>query len=54
LLQAVLRDGRVFISSTRVHGQFTLRAAILHFRTHRAEVDHLLEVLGRAARSLSA
>ena len=45
VLKAVQQDGRIFISSTRLNGQFTLRAAILHFRTHKAEVDHLLGLL---------
>jgi glutamate/tyrosine decarboxylase-like PLP-dependent enzyme len=49
LLEAVHEDGRVFISSTRLGGEFTLRAAILHFRTHRAEVDYLLELLRQHA-----
>ena len=49
LLEAVHEDGRVFISSTRLAGEFTLRAAILHFRTHRAEVDYLLELLRQHA-----
>lgn len=52
LLEAVLKDGRVFISSTRINGRFTLRVAILHFRTHRAEVDHLLAVLEQASAEL--
>ncbi|NND43926.1 MAG: aminotransferase class V-fold PLP-dependent enzyme [Xanthomonadales bacterium] len=54
LLQAVQQDGRVFISSTRVNAEFTLRAAILHFRTHRAEVDHLLGILRDTAREIDA
>jgi len=52
ILEAVLRDGRVFISSTRINGEFSLRVAILHFRTHRGEVDHLLGVLAEAASRL--
>ncbi|MBT8063267.1 MAG: amino acid decarboxylase, partial [Gammaproteobacteria bacterium] len=45
ILQAVHDDGRIFISSTRLDGEFTLRVAILHFRTHRREVDYLLQIL---------
>lgn len=45
LLKAVIADGRVFISSTRLNGKFTLRFACLAFRTHRETVDTLLEVL---------
>jgi glutamate/tyrosine decarboxylase-like PLP-dependent enzyme len=45
LLESVVRDGRVFISSTMLDGQFTLRFACLAFRTHLSTVDTLLEVL---------
>jgi len=54
LLKAVLDDGRVFISSTMLDGHFTLRAAVLHFRTHRAEADHLLACLAASAARLEA
>jgi glutamate/tyrosine decarboxylase-like PLP-dependent enzyme len=53
LLQAVLDDGRVFISSTLLDGRFTLRFAALHFRSHLDETDYLLDLLGRAARELA-
>ena len=45
LLRAVHEDGRYFISSTRLDGCFTLRFACLHLRSHRAEVDGLLDLL---------
>lgn len=45
LLEAVVADGRVFISSTMLNGEFTLRFACLAFRTHLQTVDTLLEVL---------
>jgi glutamate/tyrosine decarboxylase-like PLP-dependent enzyme len=45
LLEAVVADGRVFISSTMLNGEFTLRFACLAFRTHVNAVDTLLEVL---------
>ena len=45
LLEAVVADGRVFISSTMLNGEFTLRFACLAFRTHLKTVDTLLEVL---------
>jgi glutamate/tyrosine decarboxylase-like PLP-dependent enzyme len=52
LLQEVLADGRIFISSTMIDGNFTLRLAVLHFRTHLATVDYLLELLERKAGEL--
>jgi aromatic-L-amino-acid decarboxylase len=45
LLEAVIADGRVFISSTMLEGNYTLRFACLAFRTHLQTVDTLLEVL---------
>ena len=45
LLDAVVADGRVFISSTMLKGEFTLRFACLAFRTHLSTVDTLLKVL---------
>ena len=44
LLEAVVADGRVFISSTMLNGEYTLRFACLAFRTHLKTVDTLLEV----------
>ena len=45
LMEAVVADGRIFISSTMLNGEFTLRFACLAFRTHLNTVDTLLEVL---------
>ena len=47
LVAAVQADGRVFISSTLIDGSFYLRLAVLHFRTHLAQVDYLLALLQR-------
>jgi glutamate/tyrosine decarboxylase-like PLP-dependent enzyme len=45
LVQEVQKDGRVFISSTVIDGKFTLRLAVLSFRTHIKTIDLLLKVL---------
>jgi len=45
LLESVVADGRVFISSTVLEGNYTLRFACLAFRTHLKIVDTLLAVL---------
>lgn len=45
LLEAVVADGRIFISSTMIDGKFTLRFACLSFRTHLKQVDILLKIL---------
>src|SRR5258708_26679946 len=39
LLDAVRRDGRLFLSSTLLDGRFTLRACVLGFRTHRHSME---------------
>lgn len=54
LLEAVLEEGKVFISSTMIAGKFTLRLAVLNFRTHRETIDSLLEVLQRRAQELDS
>jgi len=53
LLEAVHRDGRVFITSTRIDGKFTLRLAVLNFRTHLETIDYLLKILQEEAGRLS-
>ncbi|MBN1218678.1 MAG: amino acid decarboxylase [Anaerolineae bacterium] len=52
LAQAVQYDGRVFISSTMLNGKFTLRLAVLCFRSHLDEVDRVIEVLQEKVREL--
>jgi glutamate/tyrosine decarboxylase-like PLP-dependent enzyme len=53
LLDAVRQDGRVFLSSTRLDGHFTLRACVLAFRTHRRSIDLALQVLREQAALLA-
>ena len=45
LLDAVHEDGKVFITSTLINGAFTLRLAVLNFRTHREHIEYLLDFL---------
>ena len=52
LMEAVHQDGKVFITSTQIDGEFTLRLAVLNFRTHRANVDYLLQLLKQKALEL--
>lgn len=51
LAHRVQQDGRVFISTTVLNGSFLLRLAVLSFRTHKKEVDVLLEQLREAVRT---
>jgi glutamate/tyrosine decarboxylase-like PLP-dependent enzyme len=50
LLQAILEDGRVFLSSTTIDGVFWIRVAVLCFRSHRDRIEAVLEVLERETR----
>jgi glutamate/tyrosine decarboxylase-like PLP-dependent enzyme len=54
LLEAVHRDGKVFITSTLLDGAFTLRLAALNFRTHLDTIDYLLDLLQREAAGLES
>jgi aromatic-L-amino-acid/L-tryptophan decarboxylase len=54
VLEAVVADGRIFISSTMLNGEFTLRFACLAFRTHLKTVDTLLTVLSNSVKAISA
>lgn len=49
LVDAVRRDGRIFISSTLLDGRVTLRMAALQFRTHRRTLDLAVRVLRETA-----
>lgn len=42
----ILADGRVFLSSTRINGDFYFRMASLAFRTHRHTIEKALTMLG--------
>ncbi len=49
IVDGARRDGRVFLSSTMLEGQFTLRMAALAFRTHRRTIDLAVRVLREQA-----
>lgn len=53
LTQRLQDEGRIFVSSTRIEGQFVLRLAISCFRTHLADIDETLDVLARTAREIA-
>ena len=52
LVEAMHRDGRVFISSTRLGDRFVLRLAPLAFRTHLDTIELTLEMLDEHVRAL--
>ena len=54
IIKEIQNNGKVFISSTIINGNFTLRAAIVSFRTHKTEVDFLLDTLSEIVSHESA
>ncbi|MEO1050832.1 MAG: aminotransferase class I/II-fold pyridoxal phosphate-dependent enzyme [Bacteroidota bacterium] len=52
LVKAIHEDGRVFLSSTVLDGKFTLRMAIVSFRTHLETIDLALEVIQQCVQKL--
>jgi aromatic-L-amino-acid/L-tryptophan decarboxylase len=51
LLEALVRDGRVFLSGTNIRGKTALRACSVNHRLRRTDVDFLLEVIREVAAS---
>lgn len=47
LMDALMADGDVFLSSTRLHDQFVIRIALLSFRTKLDTVDRALKMIER-------
>ena len=54
ILDALEKDGRVFLSGTTIHGQRALRACSVNHRLRRDDVDFLLDVTRQVGRSLAA
>jgi hypothetical protein len=54
LLEALERDGRVFLSGTKIHRRTALRACSVNHRLRREDVDFLLEVIRDVGRPLIA
>lgn len=52
IVDRVRRDGRVFLSSTLLDGRFTLRLAVLAFRTQRRTIDLAVRVLREQAAAI--
>lgn len=52
IVDGIRRDGRVFLSSTMLDGRFTLRLAVLAFRTHRRTIDLAIRVLREQVKAI--
>jgi aromatic-L-amino-acid decarboxylase len=48
-LERINASKRVFLSSTLVHGEYTIRACIVVHRTHRDRIDECIEIVRAAA-----
>ena len=54
LVKAIHDDGRIFLSSTTINGNYWLRVAILVFRTHLQAIDLTLEILKEKTMKMKA
>jgi hypothetical protein len=52
LIPALEKDGRIFITGTRLRGEFVLRACIINHRKNRESIDYLLEVIRDVAQKI--
>lgn len=52
LMEAIHRDGSVFLSSSTINKRFVIRMAILSFRTKRATIDKALEMIARCLKAV--
>lgn len=52
LIPALERDGRIFITGTKLNGEFAIRACLINHRMHKGTVDHLLSVVREVGSSL--
>lgn len=53
LIRAIQKDGRIFLSSTSIHGVFWIRVAVVSFRTHIEQIDLLLKILNEKVKELT-
>ena len=54
LNEEITRDGRIFLSSTLLEDRYTLRLAVLCFRTHLETIDLTIEILKEKVHLLEA
>ncbi len=47
LIEEIMNDGTVYMSSTLINGKFMLRMAILSFRTHLEKIEQALTIIGK-------
>lgn len=52
LLEALEKDGRVFITGTKIHGKTALRSCFVNHRTQKRHLDKIFEVLEELAEGI--
>ena len=53
LIPALEKDGRVFITGTKLNDRFVIRACLINHRMHEGTVDHLLKVIREVANNFT-
>lgn len=53
LVKLIMDDGRIFLSSTVLHGNYVIRCAVVSFRTHLADIDLALRVIDEKVAELA-
>lgn len=53
LVDAIHKDGRVFLSSTTIKGKLWLRCAVVSHRTHKEEIDLTLQMIGENVKKIA-
>jgi aromatic-L-amino-acid decarboxylase len=51
LLERINETRRVYLSSTRLDGRYTVRMCVLSYRSHREHVEEALSIIAKAARA---
>jgi glutamate/tyrosine decarboxylase-like PLP-dependent enzyme len=54
IVETIRKEGRIYLSSTRIDGRYILRMVALSFRTHLKTIDLALQILGEHACPRSA
>ncbi len=52
IVEAIAKDGRVFMTSTTINGQYVIRMAILNYKTHLEDIDTALQVIDETVQHL--
>ena len=52
LIQEIQKDGRIFLTSTRINNKFFIRLAVLNFRTHLDTIELALKIIEKKIKLL--